>query len=91
MVEKGTLQTQFQIKRLLKIYWAIELALLCLFFQRMYYELYFHAVLTISIAASLLYLRILIKQKKVLETATILFVVVTPFLYLFYVGERRNI
>jgi len=79
MVEKKSLQTHFQVKRLFKIYWAIELALMCLFFQRLYYELYFHAVLTISIAISLLYLHTLIKQNKILEAATILLSVITLF------------
>lgn len=90
MIKEKKLNTHFQIQRLLKVYWAIELSLVSLFFQRLFYGLYFHAALTITIAISLLYINVIIKQKKVLKAATILLSVIT-LLCTYFMWENEGI
>ena len=77
MAKKQYLHSHFQAKRLIQIYWAVELTLLFVFIQRLYLGAFYYALLTFLVAFILIGVHLLAQKKKVIPAATFLLFVVT--------------
>ena len=77
------LYSYFQAKRLVQIFWAIEVTLALVFIQRLYLAKYTQSYLVISVALVLVGVYILAKKNKILASATLLLSVMTVFVTYF--------
>lgn len=83
MTKDQDLHGYFQAKRLIQIYWAIELTLVLVCIQRLYLGHFFQAFLTVAVGAILIGVYRLAKQKRVLAAATFLLSILTIFVTYF--------
>lgn len=81
--EVPPLHSYFQAKRLIQIYWAVEITLFVVFIQRLYLEEFFHAAMIFITGIILIGVYKLARKDKVSKAATFLLSILTIFVTYF--------
>ena len=81
--DTNNFKAHIQAKRLIQIFWAVELSLLLVLIQRFYLNEYLHAASSVGLAIILTGVHRLAKKDKVLAGSTLLLTLVTAFVTFF--------
>ena len=80
---KVTLQSYFQAKRLIQVFWAVESTLVFILIQRIYLTEYYQSLLVVFVGLSLTSVYRFAKQNKVIAGTSILLSIMTIFVTYF--------